>query len=876
MAIAVGAYQYSNPQPSGASPYTTTGITTAASGSSFLVVTFITGYGYTSPATVTGDNKGNTYTQLGSNQSIAGTQMAVYFATGSGGSGHTLTIGGGFSSIFTLSVHFVEITGGTATSPVDVQTITTDTTSPWNAQVTTTVANDLVLAFIANDGGTSPNYSASGWTALNTWATANSAGGYKSAASAGNYDPAWTAGAGTNAALATVAIKEALTSATGTLAVTEAADSLAASGAIAVTGTLSKTESADLLAASGTVPIGGTLAITESADSLVTSGTVTTTIAVGAYRYANPQPMGGATYTTTGITTAVSGSSFLVVLFAGQYQGTATLSGLTDSKSNTYVQLGTTQTTAGLAMNVYLCTNGTGGSAHTVTAVLGNSYGLSIHFVEITNGAASSIVDIQTLGIDNAQPWDAQVTTTNANDLLLSFVFADVGTPPPALSPNYSASGWTALNTWGSDFSAGAYKYVTSVNTYNPAWTATTGNNAVLATVALRQASSTLAVTESPDTLAASGVAAVNGILSKTESADTLSFSGSTAVTGTLAKTESADSLAASGVIPVRGTLVKTESADVLSGTTISTTLTYINFDDGVLQPAGWAIGGQNGGTMSVSANTALNYNGSAGSLKGTIPIAQNICNYAEYFVPPNTEELYFDYWIKMPAAKRGLKHLKIFGGLSTYDGGPSYAGTTFSLDYTGANGDYGDMYQVSFGDGSTPANDTQNVINFDGSNPEYIGRSYGTAVVQTPQYSRWASSNWGTDWHHFKIQVKFNSGTTALNEVPDGAYYVEIDNVVYVNATGLYNRHFSNPPISRFSFYDYTDTNEAFELWLDEIRITTGGFLSDTRNGTVTNATTSGSLVKTESADNLFATGASAVWSIITPVQTPNWTNIL
>jgi hypothetical protein len=76
-------------------------------------------------------------------------------------------------------------------------------------------------------------------------------------------------------------------------------------------------------------------------------------------------------------------------------------------------------------------------------------------------------------------------------------------------------------------------------------------------------------------------------------------------------------------------------------------------------------------------------------------------------------------------------------------------------------------------------------------------------------------------------MHVKYNSGTTAENEVADGEYYVEIDGKVYVNATGLFNRHYSNLPIDRVEFFNWAQNGtQPFEIWLDDIRVTTGGFL--------------------------------------------------
>jgi hypothetical protein len=136
-------------------------------------------------------------------------------------------------------------------------------------------------------------------------------------------------------------------------------------------------------------------------------------------------------------------------------------------------------------------------------------------------------------------------------------------------------------------------------------------------------------------------------------------------------------------------------------------------------------------------------------------------------------------------------------------------------------------MYCVSFGDGTGVANDTDKVINFNGEYPSWIGRAYGKgAVVTLAQKNIWAASNWGTTWHHFKIHIKFNSGTSAATEVADGEYYVEIDDKVYVDAKGIFNRHYSNKPIQKISFFDWSQGGTApFEIWYDDIKITTGGF---------------------------------------------------
>ena len=243
------------------------------------------------------------------------------------------------------------------------------------------------------------------------------------------------------------------------------------------------------------------------------------------------------------------------------------------------------------------------------------------------------------------------------------------------------------------------------------------------------------------------------------------------------------------------------------------------------LTSPGWALGAQDGGTVSISTDTSLNYNGGATSVVGKYPTASGgVYVWGSYDVSAlKTEDIYIEFWAKMPGAKQGLKFLKIFGGRAS-DG--SAANTTFGMNYTG--GDNGSLYQVSFGDGSTPFNDTQNVINLDGTYPSWIGRSYGHATVATPQKSAWASSNWGTNWHHFKMHVKFKSGNSGAAEVADGQYYLEIDGKVYADASGLFNRNYTNGPIDSIQIFGWAQGGSTpFEIWYSNVVISTGGFVS-------------------------------------------------
>lgn len=241
----------------------------------------------------------------------------------------------------------------------------------------------------------------------------------------------------------------------------------------------------------------------------------------------------------------------------------------------------------------------------------------------------------------------------------------------------------------------------------------------------------------------------------------------------------------------------------------------------------GWSFGAQNGGSVGV-VSTPGPTGAMVDALEGSYPepalTAGSNFVWANYSLANlNTEDVYIDFWAKMPGPQEGFKFVKIFGQRPPLLG---YADTTFAANYTG--GDYGAIYQVSFGDGTTLINDSQNAINLDGENLAWMGRSYGTAVVQTPQMSAFSSADWGTGWHHFLIHVKFNSGTTAQNQTPNGEVFLEIDGKVYVNATGLYNRNPANAPIDFIQFFGWAQKDpQPFQVYYDDIRISTGGFVS-------------------------------------------------
>lgn len=248
------------------------------------------------------------------------------------------------------------------------------------------------------------------------------------------------------------------------------------------------------------------------------------------------------------------------------------------------------------------------------------------------------------------------------------------------------------------------------------------------------------------------------------------------------------------------------------------------DFTDGNLVPQSiyngytWSNGSQSGSTTTIVSN----------SYKVTYPSPTgDQYNWLQLNVPDGVEDLYFEFRSKMPAATNGLKNLKIFGKNIT-GGLNEVANTTLVLQYTAVPDGLGSLTQISFGDGHTKSNDTDQVVNLDGSYPAQIGRSYGNgAVVSTPQGKNWKASDWGTGWHTFRFHAKFNSGTTALNEVNDGKYFLSIDGNTYADASGLFNRHYSNGTIDHIQWGGYSQGGgPAFEIWYDDIKVSRYGFM--------------------------------------------------
>jgi hypothetical protein len=196
---------------------------------------------------------------------------------------------------------------------------------------------------------------------------------------------------------------------------------------------------------------------------------------------------GVATSTTGSLTTAATGSTFLIV-FRDYSPATTTV---TDTKSNSYTQIGSTVTIGSTALSAWLCVNCTGGSGHKPTVTKSSGDLGVVSFSEITGTATASATDgTAGAGLDTSSPFDATVTTTNANDLIVGIGSGDGFTTTITYTPGAgftlitapsNSSGTNALSLGVMTRNPGA------TGTYGPNFTVSSGPNAGVITFALKE-----------------------------------------------------------------------------------------------------------------------------------------------------------------------------------------------------------------------------------------------------------------------------------------------------------------------------------------------------------------------------------------------------
>ncbi|MDC8456880.1 hypothetical protein [Marinobacter sp. DS40M6] len=238
------------------------------------------------------------------------------------------------------------------------------------------------------------------------------------------------------------------------------------------------------------------------------------------------------------------------------------------------------------------------------------------------------------------------------------------------------------------------------------------------------------------------------------------------------------------------------------------TILEQSNFDGGV--PNNWLVSTEKGGSIDFSQGFA----------RAQYPItAGNSGNHVNISVPVpyGIYELYIRGIFRMPGNMGGCKFVKPQG----IDNDPAgYANTTF-----GTQNNTGLMAAVTYGDGTTTGNDVAQTIEFDGP-PHSLGRNT-EATILTPQNAAFGgAAGWGSDWHFMEFYILYNSGTTAQNETPNGKYLVRIDGDVYVDASGLFNRHYNNGPIDKVVMFNAAQNdNNPFTVDCKFFALSTGGF---------------------------------------------------
>jgi hypothetical protein len=196
--------------------------------------------------------------------------------------------------------------------------------------------------------------------------------------------------------------------------------------------------------------------------------------------------IGGSGCTTSGVTTAASGSLFLV---GCSCPNGATLSTPTDSKSNTYNPVTTETDFFGRNHRVWQATNGTGGASHTFTCNC-SSGATDCFVIEFTNAATASAIDTQNTASDSSSPYTVSGTTSNANDGLASFMWHDASSGTCSHSESSGFTVQDQITNSTTDWpGASATRIVSSTSTYTPSWTVATCTgtaNAVVKIIAVK------------------------------------------------------------------------------------------------------------------------------------------------------------------------------------------------------------------------------------------------------------------------------------------------------------------------------------------------------------------------------------------------------
>jgi hypothetical protein len=173
--------------------------------------------------------------------------------------------------------------------------------------------------------------------------------------------------------------------------------------------------------------------------------------------------------------------------------------------------------------------------------------------------------------------------------------------------------------------------------------------------------------------------------------------------------------------------------------------------------------------------------------------------------IPGEHQELYFKFNFKVVGyPSGGAKFLKV----RALKDDKNYANTTWMINY-----DTGRLKEISFGNGRSRENDTQQTIRYNGT----LSRSTtGVTVLQATDERDIPPDT----WHTFEAHMRYNSNGQA-----DGEYQVWINGEPVVHAANLVNRHNDNPMHFNWLYlgnYSHGNWQTPWELYYDNLVIST------------------------------------------------------
>lgn len=203
---------------------------------------------------------------------------------------------------------------------------------------------------------------------------------------------------------------------------------------------------------------------------------------------------------TTGAITTTGGSGSVFLLFTYHEQSGEGFTSVSDSKTNSWTQVGSTLNNGNHYTRVYKCEGGTGGSGHTFTNLYSSAAATALSVVELTGCATSNAVDQSTGLFDNATPFNSGSTSTTAQaaEMLVGYFRGDGGGYGPSYAVDSSSnptSGWTIRLSHSEDSSGVpnciATATVSSTGAYNVAFTETGSGEGHVIIVTVKEATAT-------------------------------------------------------------------------------------------------------------------------------------------------------------------------------------------------------------------------------------------------------------------------------------------------------------------------------------------------------------------------------------------------